>query len=163
MSRLLVVDDPSDTPPDSCFQASDDGALPTCTYVDGTWHRSYDDSTGLESDGGVPGFFGVLVVLVIIVGVAGTIWRVSTAQRMARESGMSESDATAMALLTDNGLESTYLASNLRQPVVPPTPPTAPAAGDAAARLQELGQLREQDLITAEEYETRRTAIIDSV
>ncbi|KQW53486.1 hypothetical protein ASC77_04175 [Nocardioides sp. Root1257] len=164
MSRLLVLSDGSGDPPDSCFQPDDAGNLPTCTDVGGTWHPVYDD--GMSSGDGVPGAFVFFFVLVVMLGVAGTIWRVTTAQRMARDAGMSESDATAMALLSDDGLEATYLASNLRTPAAEPDAalaPPVPATGTAAARLQELRHLREQELITAEEYEARRTAIIDSV
>ncbi|GAA4690095.1 hypothetical protein [Nocardioides conyzicola] len=120
---------------------------------------------GMDSmdDPGIPGWFVALFVLVLVAGVGASIWRVSAAQRMARDAGMSESDATAVALLSDDGLEATYLAANLRQPPVPPAAEPAAAPASTAARLVELRQLVDQELITMEEYEKRRREIIDSV
>ncbi|MFC6342364.1 hypothetical protein ACFP8W_10265, partial [Nocardioides hankookensis] len=88
------------------------------------WGPAFDDGS---ADPGIPGWFVVLFVLVLVAGVATTIWRVSTAQRMARDSGMDEGDAATMALLSDDGLEATYLASNLRTPPAEPATPSAPA------------------------------------
>jgi hypothetical protein len=86
----------------------------------------------------MPGWFAVFFVLVVGFGIASTVWRVSTARRMAEQSGMDPDDATAMTLMSDDGFEATYLASNLRSPR-----PPAPAAG-AAERLRELAGLLEQ-------------------
>ena len=75
---------------------------------------------------------------------------------------MSVTDATTMTLLTDDGLEATYLASHLRGQAAPP--PVAPSlASSVADRLRQLTELRDRGLITPEEYDARRTAIIDSV
>ncbi|WP_028645829.1 SHOCT domain-containing protein [Nocardioides sp. URHA0020] len=137
--------------------------------LDDVWDSGLDDGfddgydTGMSGGDGMPGIFAVLFVLVIVLGVAGTIWRVSAAQRMAREAGMSQSDATAMALLSDDGLEATYLAASLRGPAVPPAAEPAAAPESAATRLRELRELLDQELITQAEHDTRRQAIIDSV
>jgi hypothetical protein len=81
---------------------------------------------------------------------------------MARRSGMDPDEATAMTLLTDDGFEATYLASNLRGE----SPAPAPASGAppaAAGRLQELQGLLDRGLITEAEYAGRRQAIIDAI
>jgi hypothetical protein len=102
--------------------------------------------------------FGLFFVLVIVLGIASTVWRVSTARRMAERSGMDPGEATMMALMTEDGLDSTYLASNLRGQV--PNEATRPTA---AERLTELQGLKDQGLITDSEYAARRQAIIDGV
>lgn len=113
---------------------------------------------GMSGDGG----FAAVFVLAVLVAIGTTIWKVSTARRMARDSGMDEGDATAMALLTDEGLESTYLASNLRGQMAPAAEPESPPR-DSAQRLRELESLRSERLITEEEYAERRRAILDSL
>lgn len=144
--------------PDKCFQQDEDGNLPTCTNTGSGWQVSYSDAGDAGPDAG----FGALFVLVFLGGIAFTIWKVSTARRMARDSGMDVGDATAMTLLTDEGFESTYLASNLRGQM---TPPPSPAAEPRSTeqRLRELESLRSQALITEEEYAERRRAILDGL
>jgi hypothetical protein len=108
--------------------------------------------------------FALLFFLVLMVGIGITVWKVTTARRMAREAGMNEGDATAMALLTDDGFEATYLASNLRQPAAPtPSQPAPPTRGSTADRLNELQNLLDQGLVTQEEFEAARKAILDSL
>jgi hypothetical protein len=120
----------------------------------------------MESGGGPPGWFVAVFVLVLIIGLGSTVWRVATAQKLARRSGMDEGMATQMTLLSDNGLEATYLAANLREKETPtaesPTPPPASTAS-TAERLQELKGLLDRGLVTQAEYDERRKAIIDSV
>jgi hypothetical protein len=130
-------------------------------YADGSVDPGFGSDPGMGDGGGIPGIFVVFFVLVLVAGVGTTIWKVTTAQRMARESGMNESDATAMTLLTDDGFEATYLAANLRGKTQPEPPAAAPAS--VAERLRQLGELRDQGLITTAEYDARRAAIIDSV
>ncbi len=108
--------------------------------------------------------FPVLFVIGIVAAIATTAWRVSTARRMARDAGMSERDATIMALMTDQGMESTYLASSMRRPASAPDPAQAPpAVRSAADRLLELKSLHEAGHIDAGEYAARRQAIIDAI
>jgi hypothetical protein len=129
-----------------------------------------DDGT---SDSGIPGFIGVFFVLAIAAGVGITIWRVTTARTLARQSGMDPNLATQMTLLSgDGGLDATYLAASLRDrrpappshpdPAPDPTPPPA-ATRSSAERLSELKGLLDQGLVTQAEYDARRTAIIDGV
>lgn len=103
--------------------------------------------------------FALFFVLAVVGGIAGTVWKVSTAQRMAREAGMSERDATVMALLSDDGFEATYLASNLRGRSATPVPAATPGRS-TADRLRELDKLRAEGLVSDEEHETARRAIL---
>jgi hypothetical protein len=115
----------------------------------------------MEPGGGIPGWFIAWGVLVVIVGIGATVWRVSTAQRLAKRSGMDPGLATQMTLLSDDGLDATYLASSLRQPTPSPTPTATPPS--ASERLAELRSLLDGGLVTQAEYDERRKAIIDSV
>ncbi len=72
--------------------------------------------------------------------------------------------ATQMSLLSEDGLDATYLAANLRQPPPAPgaaEPPTPPPSTEA--RLTELRGLLDKGLITQQEYDARRQGITDSV
>jgi hypothetical protein len=145
--------------------ADHNGIPPTCTKVNGRWVASWPDDGGLPSAGG-----GGAIAAVLILGIIGTAcviaWRVSTAQRLARSSGLDPRLATQMALLSDDGLDATYLASSLRQPPVgatqAPAAPT-PATRPVADRLAELASLRDRGLITESEHDERRRAIIGEV
>jgi hypothetical protein len=116
----------------------------------------------MDTSAGIPSGFGVLFVLVALVGVGLTIWRVSLARQMASESGMDPDRAPAMTLLSDDGLDATYLASSLRGGQAHQAP-EAPEPRSVSARLQELLELRDAGLITYEEYESRRKDILDSL
>lgn len=156
---LLGTPDP-DNPPAWCFRASPDGDLPTCSFVNGSWHRTFEDG-GLGPGDGGPGAGAAIGVffLGLVVAVAVLVWKISVARRMARESGMNPDDATVMTVLTDDGFEATYLAANLRQqPTVPPAP-----AASVADRLRELDRLLAEGLITQEERDERRRAVIDGI
>jgi hypothetical protein len=66
-----------------------------------------------------------------------------------------------MALLTDEGFEATYLASNLRPRPDQGAAPAAPPAATAAARLRALRELLDDGLITQTEYDDRRRAVLE--
>jgi hypothetical protein len=145
-----------------------DGEIPTCSNQNGTWVASWPDDAGVGSGGGIPGAFVFLVVIVALAGVGLTIWKVSTARTLARQSGMDPGLATRMTLLSDDGLDATYLASSLRpqqreQPAPGPIPSASSTPPSASARLQELQSLLDQGLVTQAEYDRRRQAVIDSV
>lgn len=153
----MLLERGGDRMPAKCLRMDDQGNLPTCTqYSDGSWVVDYPDAGG-----GPGGGFAALFVLVLLGGLAFTVWKVATARRMARDSGMSERDATAMALLTDDGFESTYLASNLRGQQAPTT--TSTPRGSAADRLAELQTLRDRGLVTQDEYDAARRKIVDDL
>ncbi len=123
----------------------------------------YDDGMGGGfPDPGMPPGFAALFVIVVLGGIGTTLWRVSLARQMARDSGMDPDQATAVTLLSDDGLDATYLASNLRN--APAGEPSAPSpARSAQERLRELEQLRDEGLITTGEYEARRRAVVESL
>lgn len=178
MSRIVTAVEPDpDNPPNWCFRPNENGELPTCSFVDGQWERTYEGGSGvgpgfgpgLDSGAGdgIPGAFVAFFLLAVVLGIAGTIWKVSTARRMATQSGMNPDDAAVMTMLTDDGFEATYLAANLRQPQPPaPASPAGPATGPAAPaaeRLRELDRLLTEGLITQAERDERRRAIIDGI
>jgi hypothetical protein len=113
-------------------------------------------------DGGPPDAFVGLFVLGLLVSVGIMIYKVTMARDLARKSGMDPDQATAMTLLEDDGLEATYLASNLR-PSQPGHASPPPAERSVTDRLAELERLRAQDLVTQSEYDARRAAILDSL
>jgi hypothetical protein len=135
------------------------GEPPTCTEVNGKWVASWpDDVTG----GGGSGGFAFVFILAAVVGIALLVWKVSTARRLAAGAGMDPGLATQMTLLTDAGLEATYLAASLRGPA-PATPATPGEQATTAKRLAELKGLLDQGLISKTEYDGQRRAIIDTV
>lgn len=121
-----------------------------------------DDPTSGVKSFAIGGF-----VLVIGLGLIGTIWRVSVARRIASRAGMDEDAAVAATLFGTGGLTATYLAANLR-PQPSPMDPAAvrhvePPARPAEQRLAELKRLHDEGLIDETEYTSRRTAILDTV
>ncbi|WP_300681305.1 SHOCT domain-containing protein [Nocardioides sp.] len=115
-------------------------------------------------DTGMPTFFkvalivmGIIVVLGFGSAIVSGVVRYRTTKRLAQQSGLSEADATGLALTSEHGLETAYLAQQLRGGQ---TSATAPSA---ESRLAELGALRDKGLITAEEYEAKRRAILDAL
>jgi hypothetical protein len=108
----------------------------------------------------IPSGFIAIFVIFAIIGVGSAIYRMSLARRIARGAGLNENDAAATTFLTPNGLDATYLAASLHG--------RAQAAAGAAGRstedrLRELQGLRDSGLVTAQEYDARRTAILDQV
>ena len=151
-------------PPNWCFRMNDAGDLPSCTWDGTRWHRTYDSDMGLGGDTGVPGSFVAFGVLTLLVGLGTLAWRISLARRVARDAGLDPDRATELTLLADNGLEAAYLVGGLRpRPAEPVPPPSSATARSAEDRLRELQSLRDAGLVTAEEYDARRTAIVDSL
>lgn len=166
LARVTVIEDPvpdgSEGLPEVIERCPETGELPSFTSTDGNNWETQCDGMGVGS--GIPGFFGFFFVLVLVAGIGATIWRVSTARRMARDSGMNVGDATAMALMDEDGLSATYLASNLRQrPATAPADGAPAAAVPAAERLRELAGLLDQGLITQAEHDERRARVIDGI
>jgi hypothetical protein len=128
--------------------------------------RTFDEGFPPPADPGVPSGFVAFAVLAVLIGVGTTIWRVSLARQMARDSGMDEDHAASMTLLSDNGLDATYLAANVRggpRDRQVPEPPSTQSGRTVNERLRELQQLRDDGLVTSEEHETRRRQILDSL
>lgn len=122
-------------------------------------------SPGFDDVGtGMPPEFAAFFVLALLGGLAATLWRVSLARQVARDAGMDPDRATAMTLLSDDGLDATYLAANLRDRPDAPRAESLPGqVRGADERLRELARLRDEGLVTQEEYDARRKAILDSL
>jgi hypothetical protein len=135
-------------------------ALPAAAFAD---DGTFTDPGG--SGPGIPGWFVGFAVLVVALGIGTTIWRVSTARRIAQNAGLDPDQAASMALLTKDGLDATYLAANLRPqpPAASPGQPATPSAALAQERLANLKQLLDRNLISQAEYDQRRTEIINSL
>jgi hypothetical protein len=146
--------------PDAC---GDVGVY--CSRVGGQWVVDDTNAGGLDASGGIPGSFAGLFVVGILIAIAITVWKVTTAQKLARQSGMDPGLATQMTLLTDNGLDATYLASSLRErAAADPAADAEPGATrDVTTRLTELKGLLDRGVVTQTEYDARRQAIIDTV
>jgi hypothetical protein len=138
-------------PPDECLALDNTGQPVTCMQQpDGSWTPESSPLGPQPAELAVAGF-----ALVLVLGVAGTLWRVSTARSMARAAGLDEATAGRMALVSDDGLTATYLASSMRSPSSP-----APVVRDTATRLRELDRLRSEGLVTEAEHAERRAAIL---
>lgn len=166
-SPATAATEPTEPPmPHKCLVMNKAGELPDCVWDGQHWTAEYPGASGGVGRGG----FAALFVLALLVGGGVMVWRVSLARNLARQSGMSTGQATAVTLLGDEGLEATYLAANLRGPAAPapqvgPAPQVAPAlaARTTSDRLRELQQLRTDGLVTETEYQARRQVIVDSL
>ena len=146
--------------PRKCARPDEPGTMPECLQSpDGTWDVLYPDPVST----GVGGGFAALFVLALLGGVPFTVWKVATARRMAREAGMSESDATAMTLLADESFEATFMASNVRTGMPAPQPSAPVARESTESRLAELQSLRDRGLVTEEEYAEARRKILEDL
>jgi len=107
------------------------------------------------------------------IGIGFGIYRMVMRQRAAREiaarHGLDPNEAAATTFLGQGGLDATYLAANLHD-ARSATPlaqtgitPASNAAHKVEARLHELAMLKQQGVITPDEYEARRKAIIDEI
>ncbi len=159
-----------------CMDQAEDhfGEPPTCTQYNGSggyvasWPNDGFSGGGDDFGTGGDGFgalFAAFFVLVVLIAIGSAVWKVSMARRMATASGMDPGLASQMALLTDDGLESTYLASSLRGTTPPATPPATPSAVPSTTRerLAELKGLLDDGLITQAEHDERRRAVIDAL
>lgn len=136
--------------------------MPTCIEnSDGTLTPVSNGGGEFGQDDGIPDGFIVLFVLVFLLGVGVTIWRVSMARKLATDAGMDPGLATGMTLLEEDGLSATYLASSLRGSAQPSAQPASPAP--AAERLAQLKDLLDRGLITQAEHDERRRAIVDAL
>lgn len=108
--------------------------------------------------GGIPPFVPLIFILFFGIVITMTVVKMNVASRMAEKAGLDPRDAALTSLLNDDGVSAAYLASNLQGRAAAP-----PVSRTIEQRLGELARLRDQDLITPEEYETRRTRILDEV
>lgn len=143
-------------------QGTVNGVPPDCVEVNG----KYVPVSGSDGGSGIPSGFVVFGVLVVAAGIGITLWKVGTARRLASDAGLDPALATQVALLTPDGLDATYLAAALKpkEPASGTTPPHEPAsAGKPEERLTTLKGLLDHGLVTQQEYDERRRAILDDV
>jgi hypothetical protein len=95
--------------------ATHGGEPPVCTKVNGGWVPSWPGDPG-SSGVGFSAAFVLLAVIAVLLAIGFTAWKVTTARSLARQSGMDPGLATQLTLLTEDGLDATYLAANLREP-----------------------------------------------
>jgi len=121
----------------------------------------FDDTSGMDS--GIPGIFVFMFIVVAVLGVGSFFWKIGMARDLATKSGLDPDDATALTMLTENGLEATYLASHLGDRRTTDADAPDKPVRTTEERLAELGALRDSGAITEAEYAERRRAIIDSI
>jgi hypothetical protein len=126
-------------------------------------NASDDPGFGDNSGLGIPGWFIGLFVLAVILSIGITIWRVTMARSIARQAGLNPNTATAVTLLGNDGLDAAYLAANLRNPPAASTSGVPATPRTTEERLAELQRLKDQGLVTDEEYVAHRKAILGSV
>ena len=144
---------------------ADGSADPTdCTNVTPGTTADCPDFTTPSGDPNPFAWFVPLMVIVVAVGIGTTVWRVRTARALAEDAGLDPDRAAAVTLLSDNGLDAAYVASAVRRSDAPPSRMRPlPLPRDNAERLRELDSLRHEGLVTEEEYQARRSAIIASL
>jgi Short C-terminal domain len=104
---------------------------------------------------------GLLVGGAMVVGGAGWIWHSyahlpkgpppATQQQVRRWTSREFVESTGCGLVPAD------------QPGVTPVPTPTPATGDLATRLRELEQLRASGLVTEQEYQAKRKALLDQL
>ena len=107
--------------------------------------------------------FGALIAIFVIIGVGGAIWKFATLRDMGLRRGMSNRDATAAALFSDDSVTSTMI---LKPEVSRPTPRrSAPAKHPRTIeqRLAKIDSLLDEGLITEAEASSRREEILDEI
>ena len=112
---------------------------------------------------GIPGWFIAVFVLVLVLGIGSTIWRISVARKIAEDAGLDPNTATAVTMLSQDGIDAAYLASALRSHSAGQPPPSAQPPKTAEERLRELQSLKDKGLVTEDEYTARRQEILGSI
>lgn len=85
--------------------------------------------------------------------VAGTATAVSGRVRRRQEGRWAQQESQAYAAQQ-------YEAQQQQQAYAPPPPPPAPAQDDTITRLKELAQLKEQGILTDEEFAAQKARIL---
>ena len=130
-----------------------------CGSIDGV-PISCQDPAGMDS--GMPGWFGAVFVLMLVIGVGGAIYRMSAARSMATKAGLDPDDAANVALLDEHGVAAAYVMSNL-QKRDEPAPSSDAGERTVEQRLAELQSLLDRGLVTQAEYDEQRAEILDSI
>lgn len=107
---------------------------------------------------GIPPFVVLMFLVFLGIAIATTVVKMNVASRMAEKAGLDPGDAALTSLLNDDGVSAAYLAANLQGRAA-----AQPVLRSVEQRLGDLARLRDQGLITPEEYATRRATILDEV
>jgi hypothetical protein len=105
---------------------------------------------------GIPGWFVAVFFLVLLLGVASTIWRISVARKLAQNAGLDPDTAAAVTLLSENGVDAAFLASALRPQASAQQSEVSAPVKSTEERLNELQALKDKGLVTDAEYDERR-------
>jgi hypothetical protein len=113
-------------------------------------------------------FTGVFILVFVgtfATGIWSTYARTRAARRMAVRAGLDPQDAAATALLTPDGLDTTYLVSATRPGYAGTTasPAVLTSSKTVEDRLRELDQLKAEGLVSDEEYAAQHKAIVSTV
>ena len=141
-------------PPDECFQLDDTGQPMTCTQQpDGSWTpepvSDGPDPLALAASGSCS---------CCCSGWSGRPGGCGRPGRWPGPRASTRASAGRMALVSEDGLTATYLASSMRGPTS-----AAPVVRDTATRLRELDRLRSEGLVTEGEHASRRAAILAEI
>ena len=115
-------------------------------------------------DPGIPGWFIAVAVLMILIGVGTWLYRISVARDMAERAGLDPDQAARVAMFGKDGIDATYVASALAQrSTPPPPPPPVQRPKTVEERLRELQTLRDNGLVSEDEFQAQRTKIVGSI
>lgn len=111
------------------------------------------------------GGFGAFVAIAVVIGIGGAIFKFVTVRDMGIRRGLSERDATAAALFSDDEVTSTMILKPERTRPTPPTrrQPDCEAEPSIEDRLAKVESLRERGIITDAEASERRDEILDEI
>lgn len=112
---------------------------------------------------GIPGWFIAVFILGALLSVGTWIWRISVTRKMAEDAGLDPNTATAVTMLSNDGVDAAYLASTLASQSRPQPPHPTQRPKTAEERLQELDALKGKGLISENEYEAQRQKILGSI
>jgi hypothetical protein len=110
---------------------------------------------------GIPGWFVAFFVLAVLASAGTFLWRISVARKIAEDAGLDPNTATAVTMLSKDGVDAAYLASTLAPRQPSPDPTHRPKS--AEERLEELQLLKDKGLVTQLEYEAQRQKILGSI
>jgi putative oligomerization/nucleic acid binding protein len=114
-----------------------------------------------DSGPGIPGWFIALAILIGVLSVGTWVWRISVARQIAEDAGLDPDRATAVTMLSKDGVDATYLASALASRSPAPAPVQHPKSPED--RLRELQALKDKGLVSDDEYEAQRQHILGSI
>lgn len=117
----------------------------------------------VNSSPGSGGFMGIFVVF-LLVGIGVSVWKFLAVRDMGVRRGMSERDASAAALFSDDAVMLGMVLKDEEEPESrrdEPPPPQPPATIEL--RLERVEELRKDGTISDQEADQRRAEIIAEI